>query len=54
MLGWLSNHEKITSQSNFKLRFSRKFWDVVRGFLLEPGVICLAAIDNHQTEKWPL
>ena len=32
MLDWLGNDGKITSQSNFKIKFSKGYLDIVTGF----------------------
>ena len=39
MSDWPGNDRKMTSQSKFKLRFSMKSLDLVRGFLFQFGVI---------------
>ena len=39
MPNWPGDNKKITSHSNFKLRFSKKLLDLVRGLLFEFGVI---------------
>ena len=36
---WPSNDEKITSQNNFKLKFSKNSLDLARGSLFEYSVI---------------
>ena len=36
---WQGNYGKMISNSNFKLKFSKRSWDIVSGFLLEFGVI---------------
>ena len=35
---WQGNYGKMISNSNFKLKFSKRSWDIVSGFLLEFGV----------------
>ena len=39
MSDWSGNDGKTTSHNNFKLRFSERFLDLVRGFSLKFGVI---------------
>ena len=39
MVDWPGNNVKIRSHSNFKLKFSKKSWDVLVGFLLKFGLI---------------
>ena len=36
---WPGNDGKMTSQNNFKLRFSERSLDLARGFLVQFGVI---------------
>ena len=36
---WPDNDRKMTSDRNFKLRFSERSLDLVRGFLFQFGVI---------------
>ena len=39
MSNWPGNGRKVTSHNNFKLRFSERSLDVVRGFLFQFGLI---------------
>ena len=39
MSEWWSNDRKMTSHRNFKVRFSERPFDLVRGFLFEFAVI---------------
>ena len=36
---WQGNGRKMTSHSNFKLKFFKRFWDVITGFMFQVGVI---------------
>ena len=55
MSDWPGNDRKITSHSNFKLRFSGKPLDIVRGFLFQFGAILRSLVKggNHLVENWP-
>ena len=62
MSDWPDNDRKMTSHSNFKLKFSEKFSDVGRGFFVQfvliwevwlPGVIIYLKILKEGTSHWP-
>ena len=36
---WQSNGRKMMSHSNFKLKCFKRFWDEIRGFMFQVGVI---------------
>ena len=54
MSDWPGNNRKITSHSNFKLRYSETPLDVVRGFFA--SIWCdlrsLVTRGNHLVENW--
>ena len=39
MSDWLGNDRKMTSHRNFKLKFSKRSLDLVRGFQFESDVV---------------